>query len=146
MFKLFRKENSIQAEITSFIQQEKYRRKKADEFILMLSEAISYVAEEVWGLRDKELTVGDNIVFQLEEKRFYLMEEINDTIQEVERLKGQSYWRSVQEIMNYAKDMIEDIKERDTGRNRLVTEMASLTQQMKNSLIISDLNVKVFRV
>ncbi|MEC2345095.1 hypothetical protein [Paenibacillus barengoltzii] len=76
----------------------------------MLSEAIPYVAEEVWGLRDKEITIGDNIVFQLEEKRFYLMEEINDTIQEVERLKGQLYWRSVQVIMNYAKDMIEDIQ------------------------------------
>lgn len=63
MFNLFRKENRIQAEATSFIQQEKYRRKKADEFIRMLSEVIPYVAEEVWGLRDKELTIGDNIVF-----------------------------------------------------------------------------------
>ncbi|MEK6994402.1 hypothetical protein NST08_29585 [Paenibacillus sp. FSL K6-1566] len=146
MFKLFRKENCIQAEVTSFIQQEKYRRKKADEFIRMLSEAIPYVAEEVWGMRDKELVIDDNIVFQLEDKRFYLIEERNDTIEEVEMLKGQLYWRSVQVIMNYAKDMIEDIQERDTGRNRLVAEMANLTQQMKNSPIITDINEKVFRV
>ncbi|GIO42235.1 MULTISPECIES: hypothetical protein [Paenibacillus] len=146
MFNLFRKENRIQAEFTSFLQQEKYRCKKADEFIRMLSEAIPYVAEEVWGLRDKEITIGDNIVFQFEEKGFYLMDERNDTIEEVEMLKGQLYWKSVQVIMNYAKDMIEDIQERDAGRNRLVAEMANLTQQMKNSPIISDLNVKVFRV
>lgn len=146
MFKLFKKENHIKAEVTSFLQQEKNRRKQADEFVRLMAEVIPYVATEVWGQSDDELDIGSNVILQLKEKKFYLMDESEDMIEEVSVLKGQSYWRSVQEIMNYAKDMIEDIKERDTGRNQLVTEMASLTQQMTNSPIISDLNVKVFRV
>lgn len=146
MFKLFKKENRIKAEVTSFLQQEKNRRKQADEFILMLAEVLPYVAKEVWGQNDDELDISANVILQLKEKKFYLMDESKDIIEEVNALKGQLFWRSVQEIMNYAKDMIEDIKERDTGRNQLVTEMASLTQQMKESPIISSMKVKQFRV
>ncbi|MGG1879823.1 hypothetical protein ABDI30_19915 [Paenibacillus cisolokensis] len=146
MFKLFRKENSIKAEVNSFLQQEKNRRKQADEFIRMLAEVIPYVAEEVWGMSDEELNIGVNVVLQLKGKQFYFLEEKNDMIEEVVALKGQLYWRSVQEIMNYARDMIEDIQERDAGRDHLVAEMANLTKQMKESPIISGMKAKIFRV
>ncbi|WP_059051418.1 hypothetical protein [Paenibacillus senegalimassiliensis] len=146
MFKLFKKENHIKAEVTSFLQQEKNRRKQSDEFVRLLAEVIPYVAVEVWGQNDDELDIGADVVLQLKEKKFYLMDESKDMIEEVSALKGQLYWRSVQEIMNYAKDMIEDIQERDAGRNQLVTEMASLTQQMKDSPIVSGMKARVFRV
>lgn len=138
MFKLFKKENSIQTEVTSFIQQEKKRRKNAEEFIQMLNEVIPYVAEEIWGMSKDDLIIGGNVVFQLKEKKFYLMEESNenDIIEEVSNLKGHLFWRSVQEIMCYTKDLLMDIQERDEGRNQLIENMNELATQLKESNIV----------
>ena len=138
MFKLFKKENSIQTEVTSFLQQEKKRRKNAEEFIQMLNEVIPYVAEEIWGMSKDDLIIGGNVVFQLKEKKFYLLEESNDNdiVEEVSNLKGHLFWRSVQEIMCYTKDLLMDIQERDEGRNQLIENINELSKQLKESNIV----------
>jgi hypothetical protein len=138
MFKLLKKENNIQTEVTSFLQQEKKRRKKAEEFIQMLNEVIPYVAEEVWGMSKDDLIIGGNVVFQLKEKKFYLLEESNDNdiVEEVSNLKGHLFWRSVQEIMCYTKDLLLDIQERDEGRNQLIQNMNEIAIQLKESNIV----------
>lgn len=142
MFKLFKKESSIQTEVTSiqksFIQQEKKRRKNAEEFIQMLNEVIPYVAEEIWGMSKDDLIIGGNVVFQLKEKRFYLLEASGEyeIVEEVSNLKGHLFWRSVQEIMCYTKDLLLDIQERDEGRNQLIENMNELAIQLKESNIV----------
>lgn len=138
MFKLFKKENNIQTEVTSFLQQEKKRRKKAEEFLQVLNEVIPYVVEEIWGMSDDELIIGGNVVFQLKEKQFYLIEASNenDIVEELINLKGHLFWRSLQEIMCYTKDLLLDIQERDEGRNQLIENMNELAIQLKESNIV----------
>lgn len=38
--------------------------------------------------------------------------------------------------MNFAHDLLDDVREREEGRNQLVSDMASLTQRMKESPIV----------
>lgn len=50
-------------------------------------------------------------------------------------LRGQAFWQSVQEIMNFAHDLLEDIQQREAGRNQLLSSMDQLTQRMKESSV-----------
>lgn len=143
MFKAFRKEKTISGEMESFLQQEKKRHKNAEDFIQMMTEVTPYVVEEVWGTTDQEIPVSDTVRFNLVTKRFLSVN--TGTELDVLLLKGQSFWQSVQQIMNFAHDLLDDIKEREEGRYQLVSDMASLTQKMKESPIIG-MKAKLFRV
>ncbi|MFK4472593.1 hypothetical protein ABH897_002317 [Paenibacillus sp. RC73] len=50
-------------------------------------------------------------------------------------MRGQAFWQSVQEIMNFAHDLLEDIQQREAGRNQLLFSMEQLTQRMKESSV-----------
>ncbi|WP_270619993.1 hypothetical protein [Paenibacillus macerans] len=143
MFNVFRKEKTISVEMESFLQQEKKRHKNAADYIQMMIEIIPYVAEEIWGTTDKEIQVSDTVRFDLSTKRFLSIHA--GTELDVLLLKGQAFWQSVQQIMNFAHDLLDDIKEREEGRNQLISDMASLTQRMKESPIIG-MKAKLFRV
>jgi hypothetical protein len=143
MFNVFKKEKTMSEEMECFLQQEKKRHKKADDFIQMMTEIVPYVAEEVWGTADQEIQVSDTVRFDLVTKRFLSIN--TGTELDVLLLKGQSFWQSVQQIMNFAHDLLDDIREREEGRNQLVSDMASLTQRMKESPIVG-MKAKLFRV
>ncbi|WII35281.1 hypothetical protein [Paenibacillus thiaminolyticus] len=143
MFTVFKKEKTMSKEMECFLQQEKKRHKKADDFIQMMTEIVPYVAEEVWGTTDQEIQVSDTVRFDLVTKRFLSVN--TGTELDVLLLKGQSFWQSVQQIMNFAHDLLDDIREREEGRNQLVSDMASLTQRMKESPIVG-MKAKLFRV
>lgn len=67
MFKLFKKpEKTVQEEVTSFLQQEKERRKKAKAFLRIMLDFIPYVMEEVWGFSDKKIAIGDTVLFRVD--------------------------------------------------------------------------------
>lgn len=109
MFNVFKKEKTMSEEMESFLQQEKKRHKKAHDFIKMMTEIVPYVADEVWGTTDQEILVSDTVRFELSTKRFLSVHA--DTELDVLLLKGQSFWQSVQQIMNFAHDLLDDIKE-----------------------------------
>lgn len=135
MFNLFKKpEETVQEEVTSFLQQEKERRKKAEAFLKMMLDVIPYVMEEVWGLSDNKIAIGDTVQFRLDTKVFYVMKN-KSTDLDVLDLRGQAFWQSVQEVMNFSHDLLEDIQQREAGRNQLLSSMNQLTQRMKESSV-----------
>ncbi|WP_028592443.1 hypothetical protein [Paenibacillus massiliensis] len=135
MFNLFKKtEKTVQEEVTSFLQQEKERRKKAEAFLKMMLDVIPYVMEEVWGLSDNKIAIGDTVQFRLDTKVFYVMKN-KSTDLDVLDLRGQAFWQSVQEVMNFSHDLLEDIQQREAGRNQLLSSMDQLTQRMKESSV-----------
>ncbi|MFK4472592.1 hypothetical protein ABH897_002316 [Paenibacillus sp. RC73] len=74
MFKIFKRpEKTVQEEVTSFLQQEKERRKKAEAFLHMMLDVFPYVMEEVWGLSDNKIAVGDTVLFRVGTKVFYVL-------------------------------------------------------------------------
>lgn len=135
MFNLFKKsEKTVQEEVTSFLQQEKERRKKAEAFLKMMMDVIPYAMEEVWGLSDNKIAIGDTVQFRLDTKVFYVMKN-KSTDLDVLDLRGQAFWQSVQEVMNFSHDLLEDIQQREAGRNQLLSSMDQLTQRMKESSV-----------
>ncbi|MCC3380893.1 hypothetical protein ACFQ5D_23025 [Paenibacillus farraposensis] len=105
MFKLFKKpERTVQEEVISFLQQEKERRKKAEAFLRMMLDVIPYVMEEVWGLSDNKIAIGDTVLFRVDTKVFYVLKNKSTNL-DVLILRGQAFWQSVQEIMNFAHDL-----------------------------------------
>ncbi|MDY7989885.1 hypothetical protein UY286_04795 [Paenibacillus polymyxa] len=135
MFKLFKKpEKTVQEEVTSFLQQEKERRKKAEAFLHMMLDVFPYVMEEVWGLSDNKIAIGDTVLFRVDTKVFYVLKNKSTNL-DVMTLRGQAFWQSVQEIMNFAHDLLEDIQQREAGRNQLLFSMEQLTQRMKESSV-----------
>ncbi|MNW34466.1 hypothetical protein D3C74_114400 [compost metagenome] len=66
---------------------------------------IPYVMEEVWGLSDNKIAIGDTVRLRLDE------------------------------VMNFTYDLLEDIQQREAGRNQLLSSMDQLTQRMKESSV-----------
>ncbi|MDG0875586.1 hypothetical protein L5D93_25450 [Paenibacillus thiaminolyticus] len=92
---------------------------------------------------DQEIQVSDTVRFDLVTKRFLSVNTATEL--DVLLLKGQSFWQSVQQIMNFAHDLLDDVREREEGRNQLVSDMAFLTQRMKESQIVG-MKAKLLRV
>ncbi|MOA62218.1 hypothetical protein D3C78_1875740 [compost metagenome] len=63
----------------------------------------------------------------------------------VQALKGQPFWQSVQHIMYFGQELLDDIKEREEGRKQIVSSISDLTQRMNESSIIVT-RLKQFRV
>ena len=109
----------------------------------MMAGVTVYVAEEVWGAADPEVKISDTVRFDMATQSFFYKRDGNEM--NVQALKGQPFWQSVQQVMVFGQDLLEDIKEREEGRKQLVSNIADLTQQMNESSIVIP-RVKLFRV
>ncbi|MBB6021426.1 hypothetical protein HNR77_002521 [Paenibacillus sp. JGP012] len=146
MFNLFRGKNAksaIHTAVGGFLHEEKKRHKNAVDFLQMMAGVTVYVAEEVWGAADPEVKISDTVRFDMATQSFFYKTDGNEM--NVQALKGQPFWQSVQQIMVFGQDLLDDIKEREEGRKQLVSNIADLTQQMNESSIVIP-RVKMFRV
>lgn len=136
MFNPFKKEKGIQEEMSLFVKQEKDRRSKAEAFVEMMVEVVPYAMEEVWGLSDSQLIIGDTVQFKADgtSSSFFVMAD-KDTKLDILNLRGQAFWQSVQEVMNFSREMLEDVKRREVARDQLLAGMGELTQELKESSI-----------
>lgn len=130
-------ENTLENEINSFFQDEKERRQKAESFVRMMLGLIPYAAQEVWGYKEDRMIIGDTVLFEMSSQHFFVKS--TDGVElAVLDLRGQPFWQSVQEIMNFAHDLLEDIQQREVGRNQLISSMDQLTQRIKDSSIAAN--------
>lgn len=136
MFNPFKKEKGIQEEMSLFVKQEKDRRSKAEAFVEMMVEVVPYAMEEVWGLSNNQLIIGDTVQFKADgtSSSFFVMQD-EETKLDILNLRGQAFWQSVQEVMNFSREMLEDVKRRETARDQLLAGMGELTQELKESSI-----------
>jgi len=146
MLNLFRGKNAksaIHTAVGGFLHEEKKRHKNAVDFLQMMTGVTVYVAEEVWGTTESEMKISDTVRFDMETQSFFYKTGGNEI--NVQALKGQPFWQSVQQVMVFGQDLLDDIKEREEGRKQLVSNIADLTQQMNESSIVIP-RVKMFRV
>lgn len=138
LLNVFKKQNkqekNIEQEVTTFIQKEQERRQQADAFVRMMQNVIPYAMQEVWGITDPKIIIGETVLFKVDSKSFIVMKTQFTEIHVLE-LRGQAYWATVQEIMNFAHDLLEDIKKREEGRDQLLIDLNKLSEQMSNSSV-----------
>ncbi|MFJ2043911.1 hypothetical protein ACIOBL_09920 [Paenibacillus taichungensis] len=146
MFNLFRGKDAksvIHTAVGGFLHEEKKRHKNALDFLKMMAGVTVYVAEEVWGTDEPEMKISDTVRFDMATQSFFYKTDGNEI--NVQALKGQPFWQSMQHVMVFGQDLLDDIKEREEGRKQLVSNIADLTQQMNESSIVVP-RVKMFRV
>ncbi|WP_411347039.1 hypothetical protein [Paenibacillus sp. WLX2291] len=138
LFNVFKKQNkqekNIEQEVTVFIQKEQKRRQQADAFVRMMQNVIPYAMQEVWGITDPKIVIGETVLFKTDSTSFVVMKTQFTEIHVLE-LRGQAYWATVQEIMNFAHDLLEDITKREEGREQLLVDLNKLSEQMSNSSV-----------
>ncbi|MNW45987.1 hypothetical protein D3C74_232630 [compost metagenome] len=145
MFNLFKGKNAknVDVAVGNFLQEEKKRYKHAVEFLQLMAGVTTHVATEVWGTSDQGIEVSDTVRFDLTTQSFFFKGAESDI--NVQALKGQPFWQSVQQIMYFGQELLDDIKEREEGRKQIVSSISDLTEKMNASSIIVT-RLKQFRV
>lgn len=140
MINFFRRpvKNSLEDEIKDFISNEKDRRREAKNFLKVVSSLIFLVADEVLEINieaSKSIKLNNkNLYFDLESKTFYIelpeaLEEKQDPVN-ILSLKGKLFWENVKEVMKFTDSLLDDIFNREQGRNQLVDDMKELTREI----------------
>lgn len=139
MFEFLRKEKAAHKQVVNFVKQEQKRREEAERFITFATSALLYVAEDLWGGSEDSIPVGKNVFFNVEQQTFLIRQkrELDDIVEtdsvDVFFLKGRPFWMAVQEIMEYAHNLLEDIQKKELSRNLLVGQMQVLNKRMEKS-------------
>lgn len=119
MFNLFKGKNgkNVDVAVGNFLQEEKKRHKRAVDFLQLMAGVTAHVAAEVWGMADQDVQVSDTVRFDLATQSFFFKGAESDI--NVQALKGQPFWQSVQQIMYFGQELLDDIKEREEAENKL---------------------------
>lgn len=135
MFNLLKGKNGKKVDVAvgSFLQEEKKRHKRAVEFLQLMTGVTAHVAAEVWGTSNQDVQVSDTVRFDYATQSFFFKGMESDI--NVQALKGQPFWQSVQQIMYFGQELLEDMKEREEGRKQIVSSMCDLTRKLKKSQI-----------
>lgn len=139
MFEFLRKEKAAHKQVVDFVKQEQKRREEAERFIAFATSALLYVAEDLWGGKDSSIPVGKQVSFHVERQAFVIgqKQELDDIVEadsvDVLSLKGRPFWMSVQEIMEYTHNLLDDIQKKELGRNLLVGQMQVLNKRLEKS-------------
>lgn len=139
MFEFLRKEKAAHKQVVNFVKQEQKRREEAERFITFATSALLYVAEDLWGGSEDNIPVGKNVSFDVEQQIFVInqKQELDDIVEansmDVLSLKGRPFWMSVQEIMEYTHNLLEDIQKKELSRNLLVGQMQVLNKRLEKS-------------
>lgn len=130
--------NSLEDEIKDFISNEKDRRREAKNFLKVVSSLIFLVADEVLEVNieaSKAIKLNNkNLYFDLETKTFCIelpeaLEEEQDPVN-ILSLKGKLFWENVREVMKFTDSLLDDIFNREQGRDQLVDDMKELTREI----------------
>lgn len=140
MFEFLKKEKAAHKQISDFMKQEQKRREEAERFIAFAISALVYVAEDLWGGEKASISVGKYVSFDVKEQAFFLEQkaaELDDIAEtrrgEVLIQKGRPFWEAMKEIMEYTRNLLDDIQKKETGRNLLVEQMQVLNQRIEKS-------------
>ncbi|GGG17944.1 hypothetical protein GCM10010913_45070 [Paenibacillus aceti] len=130
MFNLFKGKNgkNVDVAVGNFLQEEKKRHKRAVDFLQLMAGVTAHVATEVWGMADQDVQVSDTVRFDLATQSFFFKGAESDI--NVQALKGQPFWQSVQQIMYFGQELLDDIKEREEGRKQIVSSISDLTEKI----------------
>ncbi len=113
--------------VQDFLGKEKKRRQAAEDFLRFAAQVTKHVAEDIWGTSDDaDIKVGEKTVFRLNKAAFYSEEKT------VISQNGTSFWESVREVKEFLDTLVEDVREREEGRNRLVGEMQGLAKEISS--------------
>ncbi|MBY9079526.1 hypothetical protein D3C81_1045500 [compost metagenome] len=123
----------------SFAAEERERRRKAESFLSSISNVIQIVIPDFFGSEEKEIELEGGVFYSMNKKFFYIPSyavvgvDGTDTDEgrvNILTLKGKPFWESVQQIMEYAHNLLDDLEHREEGRKRLVQDMEMLNRRM----------------
>ncbi|QQZ58958.1 hypothetical protein JI735_19720 [Paenibacillus sonchi] len=124
----------------SFAAEERERRRKTETFISTISKVLQIVIPDFFGSDEQEIELGNSIFYNMGKKNFYILTYVVVGVDGTEKdegkvdilsLKGKPFWENVQQIMEYAHTLLDDLERREAGRQQLMNDMDLLNRHME---------------